>query len=98
MTPRSLIRNPVANMRCECKASENPPRSLIRDRSSIMDTRVTWSHRVSEAKFFIFMADKWHAKLTVSYTGSPKMLLGAWSRSVAFVSSHGCRNLDHELP
>ena len=40
MTPRSLIRNPVANMRCECKASENPPRSLIRDRSSIMDTRV----------------------------------------------------------
>ena len=40
MATRSLIRNPVANMRCACKASENPPRSLIRDQSSIVDTRV----------------------------------------------------------
>ena len=37
---RSLIRNPVAIMRCACKASENPPRSLIRDRFCIVDTRV----------------------------------------------------------
>ena len=40
VTTRSLITNPVNNMRCACKASENPPRSLIRDRSSIVDTRV----------------------------------------------------------
>ena len=41
VTTRSLIRNPVANMRCACKASENPPRSLISHRSCIWYTRVT---------------------------------------------------------
>ena len=40
VTPRSLIRNPVANMRCACKASQNPPRSLISYRFCILDTRV----------------------------------------------------------
>ena len=46
MATRSLITNPLANMRCACKASEHPPRSLIRDRSSIADTRVMSQKKV----------------------------------------------------
>ena len=42
VTTRSLIRNPVANMRCACKAFQNPPRSLISYRSCISYTRVGW--------------------------------------------------------
>ena len=46
---RSLIRNPVANMRCACKASEKVTRSIIRDQSSIVDTRVrTFNQEQSE--------------------------------------------------
>ena len=41
VTTRCLIRNPVANIRCACKASQNPPRSLIGYRSCIWHTRVS---------------------------------------------------------
>ena len=40
MTTRSLIRNPVAIMRCAGKGSENRPRYLISHRSCIWYTTV----------------------------------------------------------
>ena len=47
VTTRSLIRNPVANVRCACKASQNPPRSLISYRSCICYFRVLFSEAIA---------------------------------------------------